>query len=142
MKLISTMIDIAAPAEKIWKILADFSAYPEWNPFITSLSGPLAVGETLTARIQPPGGRAMEFKPRVLVADPSRQLRWKGKLILPGLFDGEHFFELEPMAGGTRFHHGEKFSGVLTAMMGKSSFAAIREGFEAMNGALKARAEA
>ena len=34
MKEIHTEIEINAPAEKIWKVLTDFAAYPEWNPFV------------------------------------------------------------------------------------------------------------
>jgi hypothetical protein len=63
-------------------------------------------------------------------------------LLLPGVFDGEHFFKLEPTANGTRFHHGEKFTGIWVALMGASSFEQIERGFTQMNAALKRRAEA
>ena len=32
MKSISTEVIIDANIEKVWKILSDFPAYPEWNP--------------------------------------------------------------------------------------------------------------
>jgi uncharacterized membrane protein len=34
MKEIHTEIEINAPAEKVWRVLTDFAAYPEWNPFV------------------------------------------------------------------------------------------------------------
>src|SRR5579883_95952 len=37
--------ELAAPAAKAWKVLADTAAYPEWNPFVNSFDGPLAVGQ-------------------------------------------------------------------------------------------------
>ncbi len=141
MKTISTSILISAPPERVWDVLTDFPRHPEWNPFIQSISGPLVPGEKLKVRIKPPGGKGMTFNPTVLTAQPARELRWKGRLLLPGIFDGEHFFRLEPSGDGTRFVHGEKFSGLLVALMGASSFKQIERGFRDMNEAIKGRAE-
>ena len=138
---IATSIEIAAPPTRVWEVLTDFPAHAEWNPFITSIAGPLTVGGRLEIFVQPPGGRGMRFKPRLLAADPARELRWRGKLLLPGLFDGEHRFRLEAVPGGTRLHHGERFSGLLVATMSAAALGAIEQGFVAMNEALKARAE-
>ncbi len=141
MKTIETRVEIEAPPARVWNILADFPAYEMWNPFVRSISGPLREGAKLSLFIQPPGGKGMRFSPTVLAARPDRELRWKGRLIIPGLFDGEHHFRLQPSDGGTRFEHGERFSGLLVALMPASSFAAIEAGFHAMNQALKTRAE-
>lgn len=141
MKTITTTVDIAAPLERVWTVLVDFEAYPTWNPFIRYISGPVVVGGRLEAVLAPPGQRGMRFRPKVLVAEPARELRWKGQMLVPGLFDGEHFFLLEPMVGGTRLTHGETFSGVLPAFMGAASFKPVEAGFKAMNEALKARAD-
>jgi len=83
----------------------------------------------------------MRFRPRVLVADPVREFRWKGRLLLPGLFDGEHYFLLEAQSAGSLVRHGEKFSGFLPRLMGKRLLDDVRPGFEAMNAALKREAE-
>src|SRR4051794_25262595 len=32
-------IEIQAPPERIWEILTDFGAYPQWNPFMPRLDG-------------------------------------------------------------------------------------------------------
>jgi hypothetical protein len=63
--------------------------------------------------------------------------------VLPGLFDGQHFFKLQPLDEGrrTRFVQGERFTGVLVPLLRKSLDRGTREGFEAMNQALKARVE-
>ena len=84
----------------------------------------------------------MTFRPVVLTVTPRRELRWRGRLLMPGLFDGEHAFRLELLStAGCRLHHTEHFSGLLVGLMGGSLLDATREGFEAMNGALKRRAE-
>jgi hypothetical protein len=138
---IESAIDIMAPAERVWEILTDFPAYPTWNPFIISAYGKVEAGAWLEVHIQPPGKRAMMFRPTVLVAEPERELRWRGRLLMPGLFDGEHFFRIEDRSGTVRFVQGETFSGVLVGLV-RGALGATRAGFEAMNVALKKRAEA
>ena len=142
MKSVLTSIDISAPRERVWQVLTDFTDYPEWNPFMRSISGPLRPGEKLSVRIQPPGGKTMAFKPTILSVENNEELRWRGRLILPGLFDGEHFFRLSSTKDGTSLRHGENFSGLIVQMMGSSTFEQTRRGFAAMNEALKKRAEA
>jgi len=139
---IRTEIEIDAPVERVWDVLADFPSHAAWNPFVRSIQGRPAQGEKLVVHIQPPGGKGMTFKPTVLVAEPRKELRWLGRLLFPGLFDGEHYFLLDPLpSGGTRLVHGEKFSGLLVAMARSSLDDGTRRGFMAMNDALKARAE-
>jgi len=136
-----TEIEILAPASSVWATLSDFSRYPEWNPFIPQIAGELAVGAKLNVVVAPPGGSEMKFSPTVLIADPGRELRWKGKLFVPGLFDGEHFMQLAEVAPGrTRFSHGEDFSGILVKLLGKALTNTAR-GFVFMNQALKKRVE-
>ena len=142
MNVIETSIDISAPAERVWRVLMRFDDYPNWNPFIVSVAGIPRIGEKLRVRIKPPGRSAMTFKPAVLAAAPRQQLTWLGHLLLPGLFDGEHDFRLESRGETCRFHQSERFSGILVPLFGAGSFEAIKRGFEAMNAALKERAEA
>ena len=140
MKRIATTIDIAAPARTVWRILTDFAAYPDWNPFIRRLSGKLAVGERLEVTIQPPGRKPMTFRPIVQRVEPERELRWRGRVLLPGLFDGEHGFRIERNNSGCRLHHGETFRGILVPLFEKMLDNTER-GFTALNEALKERVE-
>jgi hypothetical protein len=138
---IETSIDIAAPPRRVWEILTDFRRMPQWNPFIRSISGPLTTGAQLSVEIVPPGRKGMRFEPTLLAVDPDRELRWLGRVLMRGVFDGEHYFRLEPNeAGGTRFVQGELFGGILVAFFG-SALAATEKGFGDMNAALKAQAE-
>jgi hypothetical protein len=142
MRELQTSVEIDATPERVWAVLTDFDSYPDWNPFIRRARGKAEVGAKLENRLEPPGGRAMTFKPTVLVAEPARELRWLGRLLLPRLFDGEHIFRLEPLEGGrTRFVQAERFRGVLVPLFGKT-LEQTRRGFEAMNEALRRRAEA
>jgi hypothetical protein len=137
---IETAIDIMAPPDRVWDILTDFPAYPSWNPFIVSAYGTPTEGAWLEIHVQPPGKRALMFRPTVLVAEENRELRWRGRLLMPGMFDGEHYFRIEDRSGTVHFVHGETFSGLLVGLV-RGTLNATRNGIEAMNAALKERAE-
>jgi hypothetical protein len=139
---IRTEIDIVSTPEELWAILTDFPAHASWNPFIRSIAGQAEKGRRLAVSIQPPGGRAMTFRPTVLVATPNHELRWLGHALVPGIFDGEHYFLMSPSTPGhVRFVQGEKFSGALARLAKASLDGGTKAGFIAMNAALKARAE-
>ena len=139
---IETSIEIDAPPARVWAILAGFADYPRWNPFIRAIDGTLEVGRTLDVTMEPPGKREMRFHPIVLAVEPERELRWKGKLLIPGLFDGEHWFRLRHAAHGRiTFEQGEHFTGMLVPRFKPSLDGATRAGFIAMNEALKRQAE-
>ena len=140
---VRTEIEIEATPERVWGILLDFPSHPEWNPFVRSIKGVAKVGDRLTVFIQPQGGKGMTFRPTVLTVIPNSELRWLGRLLLPRIFDGEHYFEITQLAvHRVRFVQGEKFSGVLVPFAKSSLDGATKAGFVAMNQALKSRAEA
>ena len=138
---IETSIEIEAPPARVWAVLTDFAAMSDWNSFIRSISGDLTPGGRLSIHVVPPGKSGMRFKPTVITLEPERELRWLGRLVVPGLFDGEHYFLLHPLDGTrTRLTHGEKFTGLLVGPF-RANLVATKAGFEAMNAALKSRAE-
>ncbi len=139
---IKTEIAIDASPDKVWKIFTDFENYPNWNPFIKSVTGPVKVGSKITARIEPPEADGMTFKPTILAFEPNRELRWLGKFLFTGLFDGEHKFELLDVGNGTsRFIQSEKFRGILVPLFKKQLDNSTKNGFEEMNKKLKELAE-
>jgi hypothetical protein len=141
MRQLHTDIEIDATPDQVWAILTDFASYPAWNPFIESIRGEPVAGSKLEVGIAPPEGKAMTFKPTVLNAEPNRELRWLGRVLLPRILDGEHMLQLEPLAGGrVRFVQAERFRGVLVPLIAKALVKTER-GFTAMNEALKRRAE-
>jgi hypothetical protein len=141
MRELEAEVEIDAPPERVWEVLTDFASYPDWNPFIRSIEGEPRAGSRLNVRIEPPGARGMTFRPTVLAAEPARELRWLGRLFVPGLVDGEHRLALEPLEGGrSRFIQSERFSGLLVGLV-TGTLAGTERGFEHMNGALKRRVE-
>ena len=143
MKSLHTEIEIKAPLDKVWSILMDFEKYPEWNPFIKSISGKVETGATLKVVLHQPESKPMTIKPKVLKVEEKKQFTWLGHFIFPGVFDGEHSFkmrEIEP--GVTKFVHCENFKGILLPMLWKMLNTKTIKGFEMMNKALKERAQA
>lgn len=138
---IETTTKISAGPARVWSVLTDFTQMASWNPFFRSISGELRQGGRLKVEIGAPGKSSMTFKPVVLVLNRERELRWLGRLLLPGLFDGEHYFILDAIGNDqVRFTQGERFSGLLVGPL-RGTLSETEKGFAAMNSALKARAE-
>ncbi|WP_136644337.1 SRPBCC domain-containing protein [Tabrizicola sp. YIM 78059] len=133
-----TEIFIAAPPETVWALLTDPVEHQGWSPNIHHVEGHFVEGDRVGLTMGTPSGGRITFHPEILVADPGRQLRWLGRLGLPGIFDGEHYFLLSAENGGTLLIQGERFHGVLLWVMDVHQF---REAFESANAGLKARAE-
>jgi hypothetical protein len=141
MKKIETEILIQAPIDLVWTVLTDFDSYPGWNPFVRSIRGIKSVGEILEVQIQPPGGKGMTFRPEILKFDLEKEFRWKGKLLVRGVFDGEHYFILEKKGEkATQLIHGEVFTGILVSLL-SGTLTKTGDGFRLMNEAIKAKCE-
>lgn len=136
-----TRITIEAPPEAAWAVLTDFAFFPEWSDFIQHIRGEPREGAWLEVRIRMQGASPMTFRPKVLTVLAAREFRWRGHLIVPGLFDGEHFFLLEPKAAGSELTHGERFSGVVAGLLRSRMVPRLERSFDAFNRAFKARVE-
>jgi len=109
---------------------------------VREAAGTVATGARLKVKIQLPVQAPMTFTPTVTEVVSERAFRWRGKLLVRVLFDGEHIFEIDPNDDGRcDFVHRERFSGLLVALLWRLLEALTRSGFEEMNAALKARAE-
>lgn len=161
---IVTEIEIHASAPRVWGVLTDFPAYHRWNPVIVSIDGVLADGARLHAKLRPETLRPASLRPvsvlkmfafrawcalnamriavRVTRLLPERELRWVGTLPLPGMFEGEHYFLIAARGDGTvRFTQGERYAGLLEPTFREVMEAVNRDGYDAMNRALKGRVE-
>ncbi len=143
MRSIETSIEIAAPLERVWAILSDLSAYHEWNPLIREASGDLQPGGLAQLFIATPGLAKRRVAVRVLALDPLKEIRWLGRLLLPGVLDGDHRFVLSPLsAGRVRVVQQEAFRGLCVPFVERWLLPKMTLGFQAMNEALRQRAEA
>jgi hypothetical protein len=140
-KQIRTEIEIRSTPEIVWRILTDFSKYPEWNPFINKISGELKEGSRLVAHMNINGSRSITAKVILNKVDTYKELRWIGHAGTSGLFEGEHFFSIDSLGNdNVKFTHGEIFTGFLIPLLSRRLDKAIQS-YEAMNKSLKALAE-
>ena len=137
-KIIHTEITIQSSPERVWEVFSDFKNYPAWNPFIKSIKGEVAVGNRLVVKMELPSGTKMTFSPKVLSYEKNKELRWLGHSIFPGIFDGEHKFELILNTDGTTtFQQSEKFNGILVPLFKNVLDVHTVNGFNLMNKQLK-----
>ena len=135
-------IGIQAPAEVIWEIVQDLPTWSEWNPTYPRAEGEIRIGNTLTLDLALPGQPKQEIKAKVLEWVPGEQLHWQLRL-MGGLIRTVRYIEISPLSErGCIVDNGEIFGGLMGPSLGKRMGRAVRQGFHAMNEALKARAEA
>ena len=142
MKTIETSIVIDSTPEKIWGILTNFEEYELWNPFMTKVIGSATLGSKIEVNIKTISGKRRRYYPIITRYETNKELRWKGKSFLPGIFDGERIFILEKSDDNKiLFSHKEIFSGLGVKLVGNKLNESLKESFVRMNKALKGRAE-
>ncbi len=127
----------------LWNELIGFSSYPQWNPFLRSVRGEARPGARLALRVRAPHSPPVAMNAEVLAVEPNRELSWTCHWLSPRLLAGEHRFLFE-IQGPKKvlLHHGETFHGLLLPFLWPLMEQRTRQGLEAMNAALKERAEA
>jgi hypothetical protein len=139
---VENRIGIQAPAEVVWDIVYDLPRWHEWNPTYTQAAGEVRIGGTLVLTLELPGQPAQEIRPRVLDWVPNEQLHWQLSF-MGGLIRTLRYIEINVVhEAGCIVDNGEIFMGLMGRSMGKRVGRSVRQGFHAMNEALKARAEA
>ncbi len=107
---VKTRID--APASRVWAKLTDASGFPSWNTTVTSIEGPIALGNKLAIRV-PVSDRV--FSPKVAVFEPEQRMVWRDGFF--PMFEGARTFTLTASGGGTEFEMVELFRGAMLPMI-------------------------
>ena len=131
-------VTIHAPVEKVWNILTDTSAWPQWDPNCERIEGDGSIpGERIKVftRLKPGVG----FSVKVLEVTPNQQLVWGAGMPF-GLFKGERTFQLVSDGARTHFTTREVFSGPMLKLIGRS-IPDLSDAFDQFTAGLKRRAE-
>jgi uncharacterized membrane protein len=131
-------IDIDAPPDVVWPVMADGVRWPEWTASVTSVrrldKGPLRIGSRALIR-QP------RFPPAVWTVtalEPGRRFVWKSGM--PGMWVyGDH--AVEPTARGTRATLCLTYEGLLARVMGRMTRGITNRYLELEASGLKRRSE-
>lgn len=84
-------VDIAATADRVWRLLTDTTSIPRWNSTVVSITGEIkpAGRIALVSTLDP----KRTFKLTVKVFEPGRRLVWGDAM-------GTRTYEITPRAGG------------------------------------------
>jgi hypothetical protein len=140
-----TSVDIDATPERVWEVLTDVPAWPQWNLLIAGAEGTFVVGRRL-ALSMPPLNPLLRVTLRLTVLEvtPCRRLRFRlrlARLGLPGLFDADHILTITVHDGGVRLWEEARFRGLLVPLLTRSLNRDGLPAFNATNAALKDRIE-
>lgn len=109
-------VDIAAPPDVVWSVMADAERWHEWTPSVTSIRlldhAPLRVGSRALIR-QP------KFPPatwQITALDPGRSFTWKSGA--PGMWVYARH-SVAPIDGGSRATLSLHFDGAIGRLIGR-----------------------
>jgi uncharacterized protein YndB with AHSA1/START domain len=131
----SDQIEIEAPPETVWEVLATFDDWPSWNPDVKSMSidGPVAPGTEFRWKAGP--GTITSTLQHV---DRPRLIAWTGRTLGVKAF---HIWRLEPRDGKTFVRTEETFDGLIARLFRGRMRKTLAEGLESGLRHLKAEAE-
>jgi uncharacterized protein YndB with AHSA1/START domain len=128
---------IAAPPDKVWKVLTDAPKYTTWNSTITKLDGTIALGQKIALVSKDAPDKT--FNLAVTTFDPAKKMVWEDG---GSMFLGVRTFTLLPAAnGGTTFVMSETFSGGMLGMI-EGSLPDFTKSFDGFAADLKTASEA
>lgn len=132
--------EIAAPPELVWQVITDFSAYGEWNPFVTACDTELHEGApiSMTVVLGENIRDQVEFVSQVI---PGELFEYRMKPVGPLLHS---YRQHEVMCLGdrsTRYRSTFELNGWISGLVGLSLGSALRDGFQGMTDSLVSRAE-
>ncbi|KAK7043220.1 hypothetical protein VNI00_008574 [Paramarasmius palmivorus] len=164
----SASILINAPIEKVWQILLDFPAYPEWNPFarqqviydkwflkpLEDQTAREGLNMIITSQIPPLEGPVNADTPNNLLntrysgenithvnTPEPYQVAWKFHPSPDFALSAERWSALSVFEGQTFYESREVFGGLLAPAVEVTQADGLRKGFLAQAKALKDRAE-
>jgi hypothetical protein len=107
-------IELDASPQKVWQAITDFENYQKWNTQVTYLGGTVAPKGRLRLKLSVEGSAPYTFAPIISKWEVNKRFAWLARTGFPGVFDGEHFFEIIDLGNGkTRLINREEYRGIL-----------------------------
>lgn len=122
---------IDAAPEEVFRVLADFDRYPEWNAFTERVVTRRIVGGSVELHVNLPGDKKRIMNERFTGYVEGRRMSWGLKLGFGMLLDCDRVQEVEALPDGrTRYVTYEDFKGLLGPLIVLLYGEPVRRGFE------------
>jgi uncharacterized protein YndB with AHSA1/START domain len=128
-------IQVVAPPETVWDVVADIDGWPQWNADVKSaqLAGPVAVGTAFRWK-----SGASSLTSTLQVVDRPNEIAWTGTTM--GI-KAIHVFRLRSEKGGTLVRSEESWEGLIARSLKGYSRKAIGRAIQHVLSGLKQEAE-
>lgn len=140
----SVTVEIDAPQDFVWSVLVDYARYPEWNPYTVRVDTELVVGADVILHLPDPArpGETFTTHEYMRIIDAPHHLQYDTGESIPGIFAVRD--QLVEALGGSRssYRTADVFSGEFAQAAYDLQGQWVKDGFDAVAHALKARAEA
>lgn len=103
-------IDISVPAEKVWEVIINTKAYPEWNPVFIVQQGELNEGHKVTYLVKESESKSAKITSEVVSMVKNQSLNQRGGIW--GVLTFDHSYHLTEIEEGTRLTIHEEYTGV------------------------------
>jgi uncharacterized protein YndB with AHSA1/START domain len=139
----SVTVDIEAPQPFVWDVLVDYASYPEWNPYTVRVDAVLELGADVVLHLPHPDrpGELLVNKEVMRVIDAPRHLQYDTADNLPGIFAVRDQWVEHLDEGRSSYRTTDVFSGQWAQVAFDLQGQWVKDGFDAVAHALKARAE-
>ncbi len=108
-----TEVEIAVSPSRVWHALVNFTAYPEWNPFI-AVRGTPGAGLEVDWSFGGYGQKQIWTRAVITAHEEPRRLAWE--FGVGRLFDLEEAYTVEAVHGGTLLRHSFKCEGLIASL--------------------------
>ena len=133
----SVEVEIEAPAAHVWAVLTAFADYPQWNPFTVTVETTLELGAPVVLTL----ASGIVSREYIRVVDPPRHLRYDTGEEIPGVFAVRDQWITPHGPDRCAYRTTDAFTGRYAAQVMAATGGWVKEGFDAVAHALKARAE-
>ncbi|HSB95764.1 MAG TPA: SRPBCC domain-containing protein [Spongiibacteraceae bacterium] len=140
--VVSTKVEINAPAQLVWDVLVDFKNYGAWNPFNPRVEADLKIGGAITMEIvmADPNAQNSMTEYFCLISPPGR-LSWDMVTSQDGdKVTHDHYIDSIDAQRCT-YHHSDTFVGPAAKGTVSQFGEGIKMAFDSVAQALKVRAE-
>ncbi|MCU1600218.1 MAG: hypothetical protein JWO22_927 [Frankiales bacterium] len=138
----SDVVEIDAPPQVVWDVIADFATYPEWNPFCVAVDGAFTLGEPIVLHTPHPDHEGdLLTQEWISAIEEPFHLQYNTGDSIPGVHAVRDQW-IEDLGGGrSSYCTVDVFNGEYAQLAYDLQGQWVTEGFNALAQALKVRAE-